>query len=323
VHVVNVRSNEIIGCFRGHTAAVTSVALTPDGRSALSGDEDGNLLYWNRESRRVIECRHVHFGAVTALAIAASGAHAASGGTDGVTRLWRLDGDSCRESPLERMCWREEVTALAFGDDDSRLIAGGRAGRVDLWECVEGACLRSLRGSDVPIACVHSGNVVTALPVPPDGAAPTHLAVLRWHADTGVAMPPVKRLSRPRCIPSCAALDRAGMRLLIAGRYPIPKLCGCMPTEKARAWLADWLRDVGDGVREFLGLRGDPARLINRLRSRPLYALEVWSLTSGVRLHAYAGVAGEIAQLAVSPDNTRILAAFATGGLQTFAMPLA
>ena len=52
------------------------------------------------------------------------------------------------------------------------------------------------------------------------------------------------------------------------------------------------------------------------------YALEVWSATTGTCLHAYPTVAGNIEHLAVSPDNTRILAALSNGNVQIFAMPM-
>jgi WD40 repeat protein len=35
-----------IGCFEGHTGAVTCVAVVPDGRAALSGGADKLLCLW-------------------------------------------------------------------------------------------------------------------------------------------------------------------------------------------------------------------------------------------------------------------------------------
>jgi hypothetical protein len=87
-------------CLRGHTAAVTSVGISSDGRIGVSGAEDGRRALIGGEDGAVVSldlesgeerCRlRGHTGPVTSLALAVSGRVGLSGGVDGTVRLWRL-----------------------------------------------------------------------------------------------------------------------------------------------------------------------------------------------------------------------------------------
>jgi len=41
-----VANEKLLRCFEGHTDAVYSVAVSPDGRTALSGGRDASLRFW-------------------------------------------------------------------------------------------------------------------------------------------------------------------------------------------------------------------------------------------------------------------------------------
>ena len=42
----------LVAYLRGHLAPVSSVTITPDGRTAISGDENGLILFWDLESQK-------------------------------------------------------------------------------------------------------------------------------------------------------------------------------------------------------------------------------------------------------------------------------
>jgi hypothetical protein len=127
-----------------------------------------------------------------------------------------------------------------------------------------------------------------------------------WDAQTGRPLACFENAGEPRIIPGCVSLDRDGRRLLVAGRAP------ALPFQHVPTALAGTLAEFRDGVRDFFRMR----------QGRPTASsLEVWSLGTGACLHAFPAVAGEIRSLAVSPDNTRILAASTDGNLHVFAMP--
>ncbi len=150
---------------------------------------------------------------------------------------------------------------------------------------------------------------MTALQRPSEFAI--HPRVFRWDAQTGRPLACFEKAAEPRIIPGCVSLDRDGRRLLVAGRSPALPLQH-IPSQKARMVLAGTLAEVRDGIRDFFHMsQGRPST----------NSLEVWNLNSGACLHAFPAVAGDIRSLAVSPDNTRILASTSDGNLHVFAMP--
>jgi WD domain, G-beta repeat len=320
VRILNMKAGEKAGRFCAHQAPVTSVALAPDGRTALSGDADGNLVFWDLASRSVTNWLWRHDGPITALAVAPTGDYAVSGGPGGVTRLWEL-GDVGRERPLARTAWREEVASVAFSQDGRFLLAAGSEGRIDLWAVATGGYLRSFRGADGPITVVRCADgVVTATAAPMVSRIPSHPEVWRWNADTGKPQRCAAKLGETGCLPRCVTLDRDGRRLVIAGRYSsVPYQC--IPIVEARAVLAGMAIDVRDAAGDFFSFLERPPHWASALLPKPRYSLEVWSLSTGRCLHAFPDVQGAIVHLAVSPDNARILAALRGGNVRVFAMP--
>ena len=75
----------------GHTRLISSVALTPDGRWALTGSDDGTARLWdlaNLSKRpRVFEG---HTEGIVSVALTPDGTWALTGSYDTTARLWEL-----------------------------------------------------------------------------------------------------------------------------------------------------------------------------------------------------------------------------------------
>ena len=74
----------------GHTDVVTSLALTPDGRQAVSGSADKTLRVWELATGRCIRTLHGHTGWVTSVAITSDGRYVVSGSNDKTIRRWEI-----------------------------------------------------------------------------------------------------------------------------------------------------------------------------------------------------------------------------------------
>jgi serine/threonine protein kinase len=120
--------------FRGHKGMVRSVAVSSDGRSALSTGNDSYAILWDIGTGKEIK-RLDHPSEVLDAALSADGLFALTGtkgrpGTNGAIRLWNLS----TRKPVVKVLEGAHVgpiDALALFPD-GRALSGGRDGRVVL-----------------------------------------------------------------------------------------------------------------------------------------------------------------------------------------------
>jgi WD40 repeat protein len=80
----------MVRALEGHRDPVTSVAVSGDGRRALSGSKDTALRLWDLETGRCIRTLEGHTDWVWSVAMLGDDHRALSGGDDGNLRLWQL-----------------------------------------------------------------------------------------------------------------------------------------------------------------------------------------------------------------------------------------
>ncbi len=74
---------------------VQSVALTPDGRRALSGSWDETLRLWDLDTGACLQTLEGHTEPVSCVALTPDGRRALSGSWDNTLLLWDLDTGDC------------------------------------------------------------------------------------------------------------------------------------------------------------------------------------------------------------------------------------
>ena len=79
------------------------MAVTPDGRRAVSGSRDRTLRVWDLESGQTVRTLEGHAKAVTAVAVTPDGCRAVSASYDWTLRMWDLEsGQTCARSKATR-----------------------------------------------------------------------------------------------------------------------------------------------------------------------------------------------------------------------------
>jgi mono/diheme cytochrome c family protein len=137
--------------FAGHKGPVLCVAMSADGKRALSGSEDKTVRLWDVANGTELRCLEGHTGEVLAVAFSPDGKHAVSAGQDRTVRLWDLV--SGRE--LRRFLGHtDKVSSVAFAPDSKRILSGSWDQTLRLWDVTQGLELRRLAGHRSWVAAV-------------------------------------------------------------------------------------------------------------------------------------------------------------------------
>lgn len=163
VHLWDVESGKELRRFAGHTAAPVTVAVAPDGNTALTTGKDGMVRQWNlRRIDPVVLSGHE--GEVWSAAFAPDGKLLATAGADKTVRLWDVSSDRERPGygrPVRKLEGAAAgIFSVAFSTDGKRLAAGEgdlfatQPGAVRLWDVGSGELLATLKGHTAAVRAV-------------------------------------------------------------------------------------------------------------------------------------------------------------------------
>lgn len=181
----------------GHSEAVSSVAITADGKHIVSGSYDGTVKIWSFEERKEVATLPSHGKGVNSVAITTDTKHIISASRGGIVAIWSFEDkkevDSFTvvsdfpyrtliallpdkkhivvRSPLTVKIWsikerkvvgslNDPITAIAVSTNGKYIFTGGGNSTVKIWSFEERKEIASLTG--------HSGRV-DAIAVTKDG----------------------------------------------------------------------------------------------------------------------------------------------------------
>jgi WD40 repeat protein len=145
----------------GHSSPVSSVAVTSDGRFAVSGSADTTLRVWDLASGRTLRTLEGHPNDVEAVAVTPDGHRAVSGSEDGTLRVWDLASGETLRTLEGHSSW---ISAVAVTPDGRCVVSSSGDGTLRVWDLASGETLRIVEGHR--LGRVGAVNVVA---VTPDG----------------------------------------------------------------------------------------------------------------------------------------------------------
>jgi serine/threonine protein kinase len=274
--------------FKGHKSPAWCVAISPNGRLALSGGANGELILWEIATGKALRNFVGHTSGVWSTAFSPDGTQALSGSYDSSAILWNLaDGRS-----LQVLRTPFSIHGVCFTPDGKQGITAGSDSIPRLWNLRNGKQVRAYQPSQIELC---------GIAVSPNGrwalARDQESSLRLWDLSTGTASRRVMRHSG-----SVINMDfsRDGRRMVS---------CGFDGT------LRVWDAATGRELRVFKGHSGavlgaafSPSgrRVVSCGTDR---SVRLWDVTTGKELHRFDGHGQVVQRVAYSPDGRYALSA--------------
>lgn len=139
------------GALQGHTKYVNFIAITPNGKQAISASTDGTLKIWDLVSRKCLRTLRGHTHIVSSVSLMRNGKQAISASYDGTLKIWDLESGKCLRTLKGQA---GEIYSVSATSDGIRAISSSRDCTVKVWDLRSGTCLRTLKGHSRPARSV-------------------------------------------------------------------------------------------------------------------------------------------------------------------------
>jgi WD40 repeat protein/energy-coupling factor transporter ATP-binding protein EcfA2 len=136
--------------FKGHEDAVTSVALSPDGKTLVTGSNDSTAKLWDTATGKELATLKGHQKSITSVALSPDGVMLATGSEDKTVRLWEVASGKELTTLKEHI---EAISSLAFSPD-GKMLAVGSYDQIAIWDVASRKELTTLKASKSPVTAV-------------------------------------------------------------------------------------------------------------------------------------------------------------------------
>jgi len=271
----------------GHTDLVWSVAISPNGRYALSGSRDKTLKLWNVSSGAEIRTFQGHTASVRSVAFSHDGSYALSGSDDNTLKLWKVSNGVEIRTFQGHTAY---VRSVAFSHDDRYALSGSDDGTLKLWEVSSGNEIRTFQ---------RHTNSVSSVAFSPDG-----LYALSGSLDNTLKLWEVSSGDEIRSFQGHTDFVRS-VAFSPDGRYA---LSGSLDKT-----LKLWEVSSGAEIRTFQGHTASVYSVAfspdgrYALSASQDHTLKLWEVSSGDEIRTFQGHSDWVLSVAFSTDGSKAL----------------
>ncbi|MGA2985685.1 MAG: NB-ARC domain-containing protein [Terriglobia bacterium] len=273
----------LVRVLAGHSWWINGVAVTPDGKRAVSASDDETLKVWDLESGRELQTLAGHSDEVHEVAVTPDGKRAVSASSDKTLKVWDLESGK----ELQTLAGHTNVVnAVAMTPDGKRAVSASWDSTLKVWDLESGRELQTLAG--------HSDEV-HGLAVTPDGkravSASEDKTLKVWDLESGRELQTL-----------------AGHNWGVHGVAVTPDGKRAVSASEDRT-LRVWDIETGKGLQTLAGhnhrvhevaVTPDGKRAVSASGDK---TLKVWDLDRGKELQTLAGHSEGVSGVAVTPDG--------------------
>ena len=141
----------------GHSADVTRVVISPDGKTLATASLDATARLWDAATGTLLRTLTGHTEAVRRVAFAPDGKTLATASNDKTVRLWNV---ATGETTRSYTAHQERVASLAFSPDGKLVASAGEGQQAHLWSAADGKLQQTIQ---------IKGEILSAVTFSPDG----------------------------------------------------------------------------------------------------------------------------------------------------------
>ena len=135
--------------FQGHDEQVSSVAISFDGRRALSAGKDQVIRLWEFPKTKCLQELTGHYDWIRSIDMTADGRFAVSGSWDRTVRIWNLQTGAQLRVMSEQI---KNVSQVRLAPDNRTIAVATASGEISLWD---GSSGQKIRSWDAHVGSIH------------------------------------------------------------------------------------------------------------------------------------------------------------------------
>ncbi len=278
----------LLRTLEGHSAPVSGVAVTADGKRAISASDDNTLKVWDLGCG-VLRTLADHSSFVSGVAVTVDGKRAVSASYDKTLKVWDLESGDVLRTLVGHS---DSVSGVAVTADGKRAVSASRDKTLKVWDLESGDLLRTLEGHSDSV----EGVAVTADGKGVVSASRDHTLKL-WDLESGDVL---RTLEGHTSFVYGVAVTADGKRAVSASWDHTLKVWdlksgGVLRTLEGHSDSVSAVAVTADGKRA-ISASGD-------------HTLKVWDLESGGVLRTLEGHSDFVSGVAVTADGKRAVSA--------------
>lgn len=274
---------------KGHERSVTAVAVTPDGKRAISGSRDQTLKIWDLQRGTQLHNIKDHKGWITSIVVTPDGKRAISASADKTLKVWDIE----QGKQLHNLTGHTDIIwAVALTPDGKRAVSASGDQTLKVWDIQQGKEVYTLRG--------HRAWV-TGVSLTPDGQQAVSASVDKtlkvWNLQQGKEL---YTLAGHNDWVTGVAISTNGKRALSASADKTLKVWDIEQGKvlKTLTGHSGWVTSVAMTADEKLAVSASGDQ-----------TLKVWDIDKGKALHTLIGHHAWVTAIATIPNAPLVLSA--------------